>query len=98
MYFLFIAVTTCIFYAKERKKTDPSKVFTFLDVSGKHVIAISENIMHGINHIQAVPTRYVEFPKLFGMEFYFYSSPQVAAHACFFFPRAAFKVCPPQPT
>lgn len=25
----FIAVPTCIFYAKERKKMDPSKVFTF---------------------------------------------------------------------
>lgn len=81
----FIAVPTCIFYAKERKKTDPSKIFTFLDIYGKHVNAISENIMHGINHIQAVPTRYVEFPKLFGMEFGFYSSPQVAAHSCFFF-------------
>ena len=50
--------------------------------------------MHGINHIQAVPTRYVEFPKLFGMEFGFYSSPQVAAHSCFFFPLGSFSSLP----
>jgi hypothetical protein len=48
--------------------------------------------MHGINHIEAVPTRYVEFRKLFGMEFCFCSSTQVAAHSCFlFFPGQLLK-------
>jgi hypothetical protein len=91
VFLFFIIVPTCIFYAKERKKPDPSKVFIFLLKSGKHVNAIWENIMHGINHIQTVPTSYVEFPKLFGMEFGFYSSPQVVAHSCFFFPGQLFK-------
>jgi hypothetical protein len=82
----FIAVPTCISYAKERKKPDPSKVFTFLLKSSKHFNAIWDNIMHGNIHIEAVPKSYVEFPKLFGMEFGFYSYPQVATIHAFFFP------------
>ena len=69
----FIAAPTCLSYAKERKKKETSKVFVFLFKSSKDFNVIRDNIMHGNIHIEAIPKTYVEFPKLFGMEFGFFS-------------------------
>ena len=57
----------------KKKKSRNLKGLFFLLKSSKDFNVLRDNIMDGDIHIEEVPKSYVEFPKLFWMEFSFCS-------------------------